>query len=162
MPRNKKAYGLNFTELLFQLVPLNNGNSIAGPIGYSYKRWGKKAAFRFSLGAAFEAAEDPFDEFNIQFYLGLGWERLQRRYGKWQFNNGAEIALFTGAPRGLVISGSEEVSIAYAPFYEFQYHVNEAIYIAASARLVFGFSVAEFVPVISVVPPLGIFVYVKL
>lgn len=163
-PDHTREIGLNLTPLLVQLAPLNRLALSERYFGHTYKRWGRELAFRFTFGMSLTTVQDEFfgTELNtVRFYMGFGWERIKRRWNNWQFNNGAEIALFTGSLSEGSSDIDETLGFGYLPFYEIQYHVNDFIYVATATRLLFGWNFDEELPVIRVIAPLDVQVFVK-
>lgn len=155
-----RVIGINFSPLIFGLAPLANGDIGTRHFGHTYKKWGKRTAFRFTLGMGVFVGDFNSDDDELRFYIGLGWERPSRTFKRWRFHRGAEIAAFTGSLQDRQ-DVDESFSLGYIPFYEVMYDINDMISVGTSAKLVFAFDLSNATPVFRIIPPLDIMAYVR-
>jgi len=125
-----KEVGLNVTPLLSRFVPFNFGDRTPGMLGFQWKRYYSKRAFRFGLGA--NIGESTADSQNF-FLLSVGLEKRHpiSRDKKWTYSSSWDIIIQAAEDEDLFLAG---VSKGYG----LEFHLNRRIFLGTQAQLIIG------------------------
>ncbi len=159
-PVKYRELGMNLTPLIGQIAPFNRSAIRSGPFGIVYQKVRENGRlFRFGIGADFDFEEEEFNHFNAR----IGWGK-QRSIGKrFYIQTGIDIM---GGAGGFNIPGSSNQaqagSFGLAPFVGVSFDiVPDKLSISTESQLFMG--PAAFVPfIIQVIPPVGLFINVKI
>lgn len=142
--------GLDFTPLISSVIPFNLSSFEDQIVGFRYKRYYKKYAFKTNLGIDLNERNDR----NF-FHFSVGYERRVPLKKKFYYTTGWMFGLTLDD-----VNGGEEIAGLYAGhFYGIEYHFTERFFISTEAQLytVFGDGLK-----IKFQAPVSIFAFVRI
>lgn len=143
----QRELGLNFSPLISKIVPFNLGDPDAGFSNFSFKKYGRKFAFRINAGIDFD---DEDDESGFAL-LTLGFERRRQITKK--------VTLATGMDFGIFGFFDDDPFLNISFLYGFEYNINEKLYLSTEANIQFLMGNGS---QLRVNPPVAIFFYVRI
>ncbi|MBK7468500.1 MAG: hypothetical protein WAS56_12835 [Saprospiraceae bacterium] len=158
-----KEIGVNMTTFVSQFVPFGSNFPKGGPFGYSFKKYGSKAAFRFGLGMSVAVEENEED---INLHIRLGYERRKKLNDRWAYTRGLDFALMAGNWNIPGIStGLFSTAIGFGPVIGIEYYIFPNVYLSTESYIFFGYGGdGEFDsgPVFRILPPTGLMLNVRI
>jgi hypothetical protein len=148
---HKKEVCLNATALLSQFVPFNLSETEMGLQGIKTKWYGRKYAFRTSLGIIAD------DNILTQGYLSLGYEKRKPIYKKFTYTTGWDYFVFL--KKSSVVFRDVEAAVGIGKFYGLEYNINERIFIGTEAQVMLGVGTTT---LIKTQTPTNIFICVRI
>lgn len=147
---NKKEIGLDVTGLLAQLTPFNTVKAPNNMVGFKFKKYGRRFAYRLSFG--FDITERDENNLNF-FYFSSGYERRRILGKKFAYNSGWEGVL------GVQNVTQGETFVGIANFHGIDFNVNEMIFVGIETQL--RLTIANFGPNFKLIPPTAVFFNVR-
>jgi len=154
-----KEVGLNMTPLLTQVIPFSNGTRRSGPFGFMFRSGRNGKYFNFELGVQLFDVDNDTQENYFNMAIGI---MNKRPFGKkFVFYSSYNLVISAGSfnePNDPSNNENVSLGLSYGPGIE--YHITDYFYLATEAHLFAGVTNDFFR--IHVVPPLGLFLIIKL
>jgi hypothetical protein len=150
---NTKEIGINITPLLSRFVPFNLGDKQPGALGFQWKRYYAKRAFRFGLGANVTGFDQ--NDGNNFLFLSFGLEKRHpiSKDKKLTYSSAWDVVL-------QVSENEDEFLAGIAKGYGIEYHFTKRIFAGTQAQMILGSGANG--PHIEFRLPTDIFIHVRL
>jgi|GEM_PF-3342963 len=146
----KKEIGIDVTGLLAQLTPFNTVKAPNNFVGFKFKKYARRYAFRLSFG--FDISEFDDEDLNF-FYLSAGYERRRILGKRFAYNSGWE-GIF-----GVESSNSGIPFVGVNNFHGIDFNINDMVFVGIETQL--RLTITDFAPNFKVVPPTAVFFNVR-
>ena len=145
---HSKEIGFDFTPLISSLVPFNLGGAKESTTEFSFKRYGRKYAFRFNAGIDINTDETLVTNFT----MNIGFERRKKLTDRFSYTSGLDFGIvaindFPGAVLGVI--------------YGFEYNISQKVFLATEGNIRWVTNFFDDFP-LQINAPTSIFLYVRI